>query len=91
LTSKPASSSTASSVSALSSHSLQYQLYGVVVHAGVLSGGHYVAYVYSKHHSQRFYVSDSSVMKAYAKEVLSCEAYILFYERVQQEQNTEKA
>ena len=75
-----------------------YRLAAVVVHSGTMSGGHYVAYVrYGAlepfaHGSglllppcgaQWAYASDSSVSHASLADVLACEAYMLFYERVE--------
>ncbi|KIH64414.1 ubiquitinyl hydrolase 1 [Ancylostoma duodenale] len=75
---------------------LLYSLYGVVVHSGSLSGGHYIAYVKSRHRlkqdlpvdpqlqndGQWYYCSDSQIVAVSENRVLSAEAYILFYERV---------
>ena len=70
-----------------------YQLVGVVEHIGDPAGrAHYVSYVRAnkmegpKQHSSEskswFYASDGQVREASLEEVLNCEAYILFYERV---------
>ncbi|CAD8082977.1 unnamed protein product [Paramecium primaurelia] len=62
----------------------KYQLYGVVVHQGTMTGGHYVSYVKHKENNQDhwFYFSDSNFKEVSLKQALSNQAYILFYERV---------
>jgi len=57
-----------------------YRLYGVVEHLGGMGGGHYVAYV--RKTSDWFHFSDSSFYRVSLDNVLSCQAYILFYERL---------
>jgi ubiquitin carboxyl-terminal hydrolase 16/45 len=57
-----------------------------------MAAGHYVAYVRTGKIGGRqqrstgskswFYASDAQVREASLEEVLNCEAYILFYERV---------
>lgn len=71
-----------------------YQLYGIVVHSGSMSGGHYVAYTRRRElpisdkaslediRNEWHYFSDSSVSKATLESVLNQQAYILFYERI---------
>jgi ubiquitin carboxyl-terminal hydrolase 16/45 len=69
-----------------------YRLVGVVEHLGTMTGGHYIAYVRAAKIGGRqqqssgskswFYASDGQVREASLEEVLNCEAYILFYERV---------
>lgn len=69
-----------------------YRLVGVVEHLGTMTGGHYIAYVragkiggrqqQSSGQKSWFYASDGQVREASLEEVLNCEAYILFYERV---------
>ncbi|MBA0765466.1 hypothetical protein Gotri_014661 [Gossypium trilobum] len=70
-----------------------YSLVGVVEHSGTMRGGHYIAYVRGGEKrkgttgidyvgSQWYYVSDQHVRQASIEEVLRCEAYILFYEKV---------
>ncbi|XVE81347.1 hypothetical protein DITRI_Ditri15bG0056400 [Diplodiscus trichospermus] len=70
-----------------------YRLVGVVEHMGTMRGGHYVAYVRGgekrkeKAETERvsspwYYASDLSVRQASLEEVLRCEAYILFYEKI---------
>jgi ubiquitin carboxyl-terminal hydrolase 16/45 len=74
--------------------STTYRLVGVVEHMGSMTGGHYIAYVRackiggrqqhprSVSKSSWFYASDGHVREASLEEVLNCEAYLLFYERV---------
>ncbi|CAL9147080.1 unnamed protein product [Musa hybrid cultivar] len=69
-----------------------YRLLGVVEHSGSVSGGHYIAYVRGERNSGKahqdknlpswFYASDAHVREASLLEVLKCEAYILFYEKM---------
>lgn len=75
-------------------NSVLYQLYGIVVHSGSMSGGHYVAYTRRRENpisdmsslddfkSGWNYFSDSTTCNATLESVLSQQAYILFYERV---------
>lgn len=74
-------------------YNCNYSLVGVVEHSGTMRGGHYIAYVRGGEKrkgttdidhvgSQWYYVSDQHVRQASIKEVLRCEAYILFYEKV---------
>lgn len=66
----------------------RYLLTGVCVHGGSLHGGHYTAYVREGVHSDFrggwFYCSDSRVQRVTEKEVLESEAFMLFYERIEQ-------
>ena len=76
------------------SRSVLYQLYGIVVHSGSMSGGHYVAYTRRREspisdkaslddiRNGWHYFSDSSVSAASLESVLNQQAYILFYERI---------
>jgi hypothetical protein len=70
-----------------------YALYGIVEHSGSLHFGHYVAYVKVPGKTKEsgdiavgedkwFYISDSHVSASSLKNVLSQDAYILFYERI---------
>ncbi|KAG6530150.1 ubiquitin carboxyl-terminal hydrolase 2-like isoform X1 [Zingiber officinale] len=69
-----------------------YSLFGVVVHSGGMAGGHYIAYVRGQRNSEKarkdvnssswFYASDAHIREASFSEVLQCEAYILFYEKI---------
>lgn len=75
-----------------------YRLVGVVEHSGSMRGGHYIAYVRGgdrRHrgrrsedenrrttHSVWFYASDTLVRETTLEEVLRCEAYLLFYEKL---------
>ncbi|KAL8162412.1 hypothetical protein V2J09_013901 [Rumex salicifolius] len=73
----------------------KYRLIGLVEHLGSMRGGHYVAYVrggerrrgeesegQNTHKSVWYYASDAHVHETTLEEVLRCEAYILFYEKV---------
>uniref|UniRef100_H3DEL6 Ubiquitin carboxyl-terminal hydrolase 30 n=1 Tax=Tetraodon nigroviridis TaxID=99883 RepID=H3DEL6_TETNG len=66
-----------------------FQLTAVLVHHGDMHSGHFVTYRRSPSpphlafSSQWLWVSDDSVRKASLQEVLSSNAYMLFYERVQ--------
>ena len=64
-----------------------YKLYGVVEHLGGLYGGHYIAHaiVKNKNGSKDWYMfNDSSVLKEDSKRAHSHNAYLLFYERIDQ-------
>ena len=58
----------------------------MVEHLGTMRGGHYVAYVRggAKGNGDRlwYHASDSDVRVVSFEEVLRCEAYILFYEKM---------
>jgi len=72
-----------------------YGLYGIVVHSGSMGGGHYVAYVNTKHlhsmtrtqytynHDGWYYFSDGSFHSVDLNSVLREQAYILFYHQLQ--------
>ncbi|KAF2285669.1 hypothetical protein GH714_006327 [Hevea brasiliensis] len=70
-----------------------YRLLGVVEHLGTMRGGHYVAYVRGGEKSKGkavnenegsmwHHASDVFVREVSLEEVLHCEAYILFYEKI---------
>ncbi|KAK1606549.1 hypothetical protein QYE76_030222 [Lolium multiflorum] len=66
-----------------------YRLVGVIEHRGLcLNSGHYVAYVRASRKQQGsgpsswVFVSDSIIQRVTLEEVLRCDAYILFYERI---------
>ncbi|XP_041010435.1 ubiquitin carboxyl-terminal hydrolase 2-like [Juglans microcarpa x Juglans regia] len=71
-----------------------YRLIGVVEHSGTMRGGHYVAFVRGGQKSSRgndqkendgsvwYHASDAYVRQASLDEVLGCDAYILFYEKI---------
>lgn len=65
----------------------RYILIGVTVHGGSLSGGHYTAYVREGVEPDGrggwYFCNDSKTSRASEKDVLSSEAYLLYYERVQ--------
>lgn len=58
----------------------RYRLNGISVHSGGLGGGHYVAYT-CRSDGGWYFFSDSSVSRVNQQEVLSEEAYLLFYVR----------
>ena len=67
-----------------------YDLYAIVEHSGVMSGGHYVAYVKQlkmgmngkKERGDWFNISDSHVKKMSVDQVMTmAQPYILFYEQ----------
>ena len=70
----------------------RYGLYGVVVHQGKISSGHYIAYVKtnaaaelredSQPATSWWQVSDTSVLRASESQVMKAQAYLLFYERL---------
>ena len=60
------------------SSSYYYRLYAVVVHSGVLEGGHYVAYV--KRRGTWYLCDDASVEPVSQKRVLAAQAFMLFYD-----------
>ncbi|KAF6724849.1 Ubiquitin carboxyl-terminal hydrolase 16 [Oryzias melastigma] len=75
-----------------------YSLYGVVEHSGTMRSGHYTAYVKVRPNRSKtlsnglsaeepstgswFHISDTSVQPVSESKVQSCQAYLLFYERV---------
>ncbi|CAK7328449.1 unnamed protein product [Dovyalis caffra] len=70
-----------------------YRLLGVVEHLGTMRGGHYIAYVRGderskgKAHKEHggsvwYYTSDTHVREVSLEEVLRCDAYLLFYEKM---------
>ncbi|KAD5803671.1 hypothetical protein E3N88_15031 [Mikania micrantha] len=68
----------------------KYQLVGVVEHSGTMRGGHYVAYVKgvakgNMNNYSWYHASDAYIREASLEEVLGCEAYILFYEEMNDE------
>ncbi|XP_028759581.1 ubiquitin carboxyl-terminal hydrolase 2 [Neltuma alba] len=75
----------------MSEENHEYRLVGVVEHSGTIRGGHYVAYVRGGQGNKEademsenctwYHASDAYVRQVSLKEVLACEAYILFYER----------
>lgn len=74
----------------------EYRLVGVVEHLGTMRGGHYVAYVRGSEKGRGksdkentpggdfvwYYTSDAHVHEVSLEDVLRCEAYILFYEKI---------
>jgi ubiquitin C-terminal hydrolase len=63
--------------------STNYNLLGVINHYGTLESGHYTSYV--KHHFENeFYLYDDSRVRLVLdkKEIVTKNAYVLFYERI---------
>jgi len=56
-----------------------YDLGSVVVHKGCLENGHYICYI--RRENQWYKCDDTLVTKATIDEVVTCEAYLLFYVR----------
>ena len=50
-----------------------------------MGGGHYTAYVCYEYQNERYwlYTSDSFVERVDERQVLQCEAYILFYRKIE--------
>ncbi|XP_061169177.1 uncharacterized protein LOC133178503 [Saccostrea echinata] len=61
----------------------KYKLYGVIVHSGGLTGGHYYTYVKKMNDENWERRDDSYVRQVKLKEVLLSEAYILFYHKIE--------
>lgn len=65
---------------------IEYILTGIAVHCGSLSGGHYVSYVsdgvLDENRGAWYLCDDSRISKSSEKDVLGSEAYLLFYERI---------
>lgn len=65
---------------------IEYILTGITVHCGSLSGGHYVSYVsdgvLDENRGAWYLCDDSRISKSSVKDVLGSEAYLLFYERI---------
>lgn len=59
----------------------EYTLFGVIVHIGGLSGGHYYTYVKRLDDEQWDLCDDSYVKRVDLKDVISCNAYVLFYHK----------
>merc|ERR1712087_179831 len=63
-----------------------YQLYGLSVHHGGMSGGHYIAYAHKNRAEGPkkgwFYFSDSACKAVEFKDAMRAQAYVLFYQRV---------
>ena len=63
--------------------SVRYDLYGVSNHSGTLYGGHYTAYCRHPYKKERWHLyNDRAVSGASPASVISYEAYLLFFERV---------
>ncbi len=63
---------------------LKYKLYGVLVHSGTMTGGHYFAYtkIEEQKEDHWFYFSDTNFKEVSLRTVLNAQAYILFYEKI---------
>lgn len=65
---------------------IEYILTGIAVHCGSLSGGHYVSYVcegmLDDSRGPWYLCNDSRISRSSEKDVLGSEAYLLFYERI---------
>lgn len=60
----------------------KYTLYGVIVHTGGLTGGHYYAYVKRLESDKWELCDDGYVHRVDIEEVLRSKAYILFYHKI---------
>uniref|UniRef100_A0A7N0UTL1 Ubiquitin carboxyl-terminal hydrolase n=1 Tax=Kalanchoe fedtschenkoi TaxID=63787 RepID=A0A7N0UTL1_KALFE len=60
-----------------------YRLVGIVEHLGTMRGGHYIAYIRGGEKNVWYHASDAYVREASFEEVLRCEAYILFYNKIE--------
>ncbi|XP_059091560.1 ubiquitin carboxyl-terminal hydrolase 32-like isoform X2 [Tigriopus californicus] len=59
---------------------INYKLYSMVSHSGVLAGGHYVSY--GKHNDGKWYLQNDSACKPINEDQMDkSTAYLLFYER----------
>ena len=59
---------------------LVYQLYGVIIHKGLsLESGHYYSYVRNDKNHKWYKMNDTSVLEVHKDEVLSAQAYMLFF------------
>lgn len=63
-----------------SSTSCRYALFAVISHKGDLSGGHYVVFVRPGGGRQWYQCDDAWVTAVSERDVLRCQAYMLFYE-----------
>ncbi|KAF6207453.1 hypothetical protein GE061_018696 [Apolygus lucorum] len=62
--------------------SCTYNLYAVSNHSGTAYSGHYTAYCLHSGSGQWYEFNDSRVSSISSRNVVSSEAYILFYEQV---------
>ncbi|XP_055926953.1 ubiquitin carboxyl-terminal hydrolase 31-like [Argiope bruennichi] len=58
-----------------------YELYAVCNHHGSMQGGHYTAYCRNPVNGHWYHFDDTKVQEVQASEVISADAYILFYQR----------
>jgi ubiquitin C-terminal hydrolase len=61
------------------SKSTQYKLYGVLNHSGTMEGGHYYSYIEDK--GQWYRCNDSDFGQMSNKDIVTRNAYVLFYKR----------
>ena len=61
--------------------STKYQLYAVINHLGILSGGHYTSTYFSEKESYWTTFNDETVYKTPENGVITDTAYVLFYQR----------
>ncbi len=65
-------------------HGIQYKLYAVIEHYGeTADSGHYSTYVKDANSDcDWYYINEETVQKRDELRVLSCQAYLLFYQKV---------
>ncbi|EAX97849.1 Clan CA, family C19, ubiquitin hydrolase-like cysteine peptidase [Trichomonas vaginalis G3] len=61
----------------------KYRLYGVMEHQGSLTGGHYEASCFVEGINQWYHYSDASAKEITDQQVISSNAYLLFYQRIE--------
>lgn len=64
----------------------KYDLFSVICHHGTAGGGHYTTY--ATHNNDWFEFDDQYVSKVSPERVQTCEAYVLFYRKVQSSAET---
>ena len=67
----------------------RYRLYAVVRHSGGLEGGHYYTYARNAINNKWYMFDDGNVFYVEEEEVLRANGYILFYERLLDDEETE--
>eukprot|EP00045_Choanoeca_perplexa_P008254 m.76033 g.76033 ORF g.76033 m.76033 type:complete len:143 (-) comp14420_c0_seq2:134-562(-) len=72
--------------SSIPDDAFDYTLFGVVTHIGTMQQGHYIAYV--KQQDQWYKCDDATITMASRAEVLSTQAYLLFYIKSRLEYHT---
>ena len=63
------------------SQETRYDLTGVVCHHGTAGGGHYTAYALNPNNEEWYEFDDATVTRVEPAQVLSAEAYVLFYRK----------